>query len=133
MARSYGKNFEPIPDMNDSNLQIARQWLTAFNDHDLDKLLALYADDAVHYSPKLKLRYPETNGLIEGKANLQAWWKDAFIRLPTLQYKATSLTANSERVFMEYVRRVEGEADMLIAEVLEIENDLIVASRVYHG
>lgn len=87
----------------------------------------------MHYSPKLKLRHPETNGLIKGKENLHAWWKDAFDRLPTLQYKATSLTANSERVFMEYVRLVKGEESMLVAEVLEINDNLIVSSRVYHG
>ncbi len=119
--------------MNNDLLHIARQWLSAFNEHNLEKLLALYAQDAVHYSPKLKLRHPETNGLIKGKENLHAWWKDAFDRLPTLQYKATSLTANSERVFMEYVRLVKGEESMLVAEVLEINDNLIVSSRVYHG
>ena len=119
--------------MNSDLLHIARQWLSAFNEHNLEKLLALYAQDAVHYSPKLKLRHPETNGLIKGKENLRAWWKDAFDRLPTLQYKATSLTANSERVFMEYTRMVEGEGNILVAEVLEINDNLIVSSRVYHG
>ena len=34
---------------------------------------------------------------------------------------------------MEYIRRVDNEPDMLVAEVLEIKNGLIVASRVYHG
>ena len=119
--------------MNDSNLRVAKKWLAAFNEHHLEKLLALYADDAVHYSPKLKLRHPETNGLIKGKGNLGAWWKDAFDRLPTLQYEPTSLTANQERVFMEYIRKVAGDDDMLVAEVLQIKNNLIVASRVYHG
>ena len=119
--------------MNNDLLHIARQWLSAFNDHKLETLLSLYAEDAVHYSPKLKLRHPETNGLIKGKENLRTWWKEAFDRLPTLQYRATSLTANAERVFMEYIRIVQGEENILVAEVLEIKNNLIVASRVYHG
>ncbi len=119
--------------MNNTTLHIARQWLSAFNDRHLDRLLSLYADDAVHYSPKLKIRQPETKGLISGKAALQAWWKDSFERLPSLHYEATSLTANRERVFMEYTRIVPGEENVLVAEVLEIKDDLIVASRVYHG
>ena len=119
--------------MNNSNIQIASNWLAAFNEHNLEKLLALYADDAIHYSPKLKVRHPETKGLIKGKENLRSWWKDAFDRLPTLQYEATSLTANQERVFMEYTRKVAGDEDMFVAEVLEIKNNLIVSSRVYHG
>ena len=34
---------------------------------------------------------------------------------------------------MEYTRKVEGENDMEIGEVLEIKNGKIVFSRVYHG
>ena len=117
----------------ENNQEIASAWFAAFNDHDLEKLLSLYDDAAQHYSPKLKIRQPETNGLVSGKAALRAWWRDAFDRLPTLEYKPTSFTANNDRVFMEYIRKVTGEADMLVAEVLEIKAGLIVASRVYHG
>ena len=95
--------------------------------------MALYDDNAAHYSPKLLIAKPKTKGLIQGKSELRAWWQDAFDRLPTLHYKVTSLTANSDRVFMEYMRQVEGEADLLVAEVLEIKDGKIVFSRVYHG
>lgn len=112
---------------------IAKQWFAAFNDHNIENLLALYADEAQHHSPKLKIRQPETGGWVKGKVSLRIWWQDSFERLPSLQYIPTSFTANDQRVIMEYVRKVHGEEDMLIAEVLEIENSLIVASRVYHG
>lgn len=112
---------------------IANKWFEAFNEHNLEKLLSLYHQDAAHYSPKLKVRQPETNGLVRGKEALRAWWQDAFDRLPTLHYKVTTLTADEDRVFMEYIRQVEGEPDMLVAEVLEIKQGQIVASRVYHG
>ena len=112
---------------------IARQWFAAFNTHQLEALLSLYADKAEHYSPKLKLRQPETNGLIIGKDALRTWWQDAFERLPDLHYKVTSLTANEERVFMEYLRMVPGEETLPVAEVLEIKEGKIIASRVYHG
>lgn len=115
------------------NTNIANAWFKAFNEHNLENLLALYDDNAEHYSPKLKIRQPETNGLVRGKTALRAWWQDAFDRLPTLHYKVTSLTANDERVFMEYIRQVTNEPDMPIAEVLEVKDDMIIASRVYHG
>ncbi|MCD6012110.1 MAG: hypothetical protein K0Q79_1972 [Flavipsychrobacter sp.] len=115
------------------SLSIAQQWFAAFNEHNLEKLLSLYDDNAQHYSPKLKIRQPETNGHVTGKAALRAWWRDAFDRLPTLRYEPTTITANNDRVFMEYIRHVEHEADMLVAEVLEIKDGVIVASRVYHG
>ena len=115
------------------NLSIAHAWFEAFNSHNLEKLISLYDQDAEHFSPKLKLRFPETNGLVIGKDALRKWWKDAFERLPSLKYKVTSLTANSDRVFMEYIRQVENEESMMVAEVLEIKEGVIVSSRVYHS
>ncbi|MBA9073710.1 ketosteroid isomerase-like protein [Flavobacterium gossypii] len=112
---------------------IAFKWFDAFNSHQLEQLLSLYDDEARHFSPKLKIRKPETNGFVEGKQALREWWQDAFERLPSLHYKVTSLTANGDRVFMEYIRNVDGEDDMLVAEVLDVKNGKIIASRVYHG
>ena len=117
----------------EKNLSIAMLWFEAFNAHNLEKLLSLYDDDAEHFSPKLKILRPETEGLISGKDALRNWWHDAFNRLPSLNYKVTSLTSNSDRVFMEYVRTVENEETMFVAEVLEIKEGRIIASRVYHG
>lgn len=112
---------------------IAFKWFDCFNNKELEKLLSLYDDEAVHFSPKLKVRQPETQGLISGKEALRSWWQEAFERLPSLHYKVTSLTANGDRVFMEYIRKVENETDLLVAEVLEVKNEKIIASRVYHG
>lgn len=119
--------------MNSTNRAIALAWFEAFNAKDLDKLLALYHDDAEHYSPKLKLRYPESNGLIKGKPALRSWWRDSFDRIPTLEYEMISLTANESRVFMEYIRHMDGEEDLRVGEVLEITADKIKSSRVYHS
>ena len=117
----------------EKNLSIAHLWFEAFNAHNLEKLVSLYDDDAQHFSPKLKIRHPETKGLITGKDALRSWWKDSFDRLPTLHYKVTSLTSNSNSVFMEYTRTVAGEDEMLVAEILEVRDGKIIASRVYHG
>jgi predicted SnoaL-like aldol condensation-catalyzing enzyme len=117
----------------EKNLSIAHLWFETFNAHNLEKLLSLYDDEAQHYSPKLKIHHPETNGLVIGKEALRTWWKEAFDRLPSLHYKVTSLTSNSDRVFMEYTRIVANEDDLLVAELLEIKEGHIIASRVYHG
>lgn len=119
--------------MSATNRNIARLWFEAFNTQDLEALLSLYAFDAEHFSPKLKVRQPETNGLIQGRDALRSWWKDAFDRLPTLNYEVLKLTADEEQVFMEYIRHVQGEDDLRVGEVLEIRDGMIVASRVYHG
>jgi ketosteroid isomerase-like protein len=116
-----------------TNKEIAHRWFEAFNEHDLEKLLSLYDENAVHYSPKLKIHQPETNGLIEGKAALRNWWADAFHRLPELHYEVIRLTSDEGIVFMEYIRQTPGEDDLRVGEVLEIKGGKIVASRVYHS
>ncbi|MFM2203578.1 MAG: hypothetical protein RLZZ605_542, partial [Bacteroidota bacterium] len=96
-------------------------------------LLALYDDNASHYSPKLKIHQPETEGLIKGKAQLRAWWKDAFERLPALQYEPLVILHNEHCLFFEYLRHTPLEATMQIAEKLELRDGKIIASRVYHS
>jgi hypothetical protein len=93
----------------------------------------LYDDNAEHFSPKLKIRKPETQGLIKGRAQLLGWWKDAFDRLPTLHYKPNYFIADADKIFMEYVRSVNGEEDLVVGEVLFFKNGKIIASKVFHG
>jgi len=119
--------------MTARNEAIARAWVDAFNAHDVPRLVALYADDCVHLSPKLRVQRPETGGKVEGKAALTAWWTEALQRLPGLRYEATTITANADRVFLEYLRHVPGEPALAVAEVFEVRGGRIATSRVYHG
>ena len=117
----------------DELVALARRWLACFEAKDLEGLLALYAEDARHTSPKIRALHPETGGFLVGKPALRAWWADAFRRLPGLRYEERTLTSDGARVFMEYVRHAPGEPDLHVAEVLEVAGGVIVASRVYHG
>ncbi len=114
-------------------LRIAKRWLACFERQDAEALVALYAEDARHTSPKLRVQRPETGGFLVGREALRAWWLDAFRRIPQLRYEEKSLTADGDRVFMEYIRHAPNEPDLPVAEVLEVRAGLIVASRVYHG
>jgi ketosteroid isomerase-like protein len=113
--------------------ELAERWLACFERRDLDGLLALYRDDATHTSPKIRVRHPETGGMLRGKTAMRAWWADAFARLPSMRYEPTAITADDARVYMEYVRRVDGEPDLPVAEVLDVAGGQIIASRVFHG
>lgn len=114
-------------------IALARRWLASFERADLEGLLALYADDAVHTSPKIRARQGG-DGVLRGVPALRAWWGDAFARLPGLRYVERTLTAEPPRVFMEYTRVAPGEPDMPVAEILVVgPAGLIVESRVYHG
>ncbi|MBL8842263.1 MAG: nuclear transport factor 2 family protein [Planctomycetes bacterium] len=130
---------------------MTRAWLAAFNDRQLDALLALYAADARHFSPKLLARRPETKGLVVGQAALRDWWADCFERLPGLHYAERTIAtapldgaaraaraaqpgdAGEGRVLLEYERTVPGEAPLAVAEAFTVRGGRIVESRVYHG
>ena len=112
---------------------IAERWLEAFNNGDVSQLVSLYAEDCTHTSPKIRTLHPETEGQLRGREALTLWWSEAMKRLPGLKYQKTSITANDERVFLEYVRHAPDSAPMPVAEVFEIRSGEIWASRVYHG
>ncbi|CAN5170669.1 nuclear transport factor 2 family protein [soil metagenome] len=119
--------------MNNKNLTILNKWFEGFNSKNLDLLLSLYDENAEHFSPKLKLRQPETEGWIKGKAQLREWWKDAFERLPQLNYQLNYSIADDKSIFAEYIRTVPGEDDLIVGEVLFIKNGLIIKSKVFHS
>ena len=113
--------------------EIARLWMLAFNEHQIENLLELYHENAIHFSPKLKERKPETNGLIIGKIALRDWWTDAFLRLPSLSYEPVQFISDEHNIFMDYIRHVDGALDLRVGELLKIENGKIIESRVYHS
>jgi hypothetical protein len=119
--------------MSEDNTAIGRKWLDAFNRHDVDALVALYADGATHTSPKIRALHPETGGKLVGKEAMSSWWRESNARLPNLFYEQTNITADARRVIVEYIRHAPGQEPMPVAEAFDIEGGKIVASRVYHG
>jgi ketosteroid isomerase-like protein len=115
------------------NEEIAHAWLAAFNAWDVDALVALYADDATHTSPKIRALHPDTGGKLVGREAMANWWRESNARLPGLRYELIALTANEDRVFVEYLRHAPNQEVMPVAEVFDVREGRIVASRVYHG
>jgi ketosteroid isomerase-like protein len=115
------------------NEQLARAWLEAFNRYDVDALVALYAEEATHTSPKIRALHPDTGGKLRGREAMARWWRESNARLPGLRYELTALTANDERVFIEYLRHAPGQEPMPVAEVFDVRDGRITASRVFHG
>lgn len=117
----------------EANAKMGRSWLAAFNAHDVEALVQLYAADATHTSPKIRALHPESGGKLHGHAALKAWWSDAISRLPTLRYEELTVTASDDRVFLEYLRHASDGPPYPVAEVFDVRGAKIIASRVYHG
>ena len=116
-----------------SPLDIGNAWLAAFNARDLDQLVGLYAEDAVHESPKLKIAKPETKGLITGRRALFEWWMSSFEKFPSLRYEAHRVSGSGDHVWLHYRRMAPGEPVYDVAELLLIKNGKIIRSAVFHS
>lgn len=111
---------------------MARRWLAAFNAADVDAVVELYAEDAVHESPKIRKTMPGSGGKLIGKAAMREWWKQALGRQPSITYELTALTSDDSRAVIEYIRRAPGEEPLAVAEAFEVRDGKIVHSIVYH-
>jgi ketosteroid isomerase-like protein len=131
MPTAFAGTYHPA--MPSDPMSLARAWIEAFNAHDVDALVSLYAPDATHTSPKIRGLHPETGGKLVGREALAHWWRESIERIPGLRYEPTAFTASADRVFIEYVRHAPGQPDMPVAEAFDVRDGQIVASRVYHG
>jgi len=56
----------------------AKDWLAAWNAHDLERVLELYEPEFEFSSPILAKRIPQSHGRLRGKAAARAYWSAAF-------------------------------------------------------
>ena len=67
----------------------AEAWEKAWNAHDLETVLALFADDVLFTSPLAKRLDPTSDGVVRGKAALRAYWSAGLAKAPELRFEVT--------------------------------------------
>jgi predicted SnoaL-like aldol condensation-catalyzing enzyme len=114
--------------------QIYKLWDDALGKKDLEASLALYADDASIESPLVRHLLKTNQGIVKGKENLRQFITLVFQTNP-LQRKRfrTGFFTDGRRVTWEYPRVSPEGTQMDLFEVMEVENGLIKAHRVYWG
>lgn len=105
----------------------AREWIDAWNRHDLDGVLAHYRDDFRMASPYIAAIAGEPSGTLEGKAAVAAYWRQALARMPTLRFELVSALAGTDSVVICY-KGVRGMA----AEVFFFDADGKVSRAAAH-
>ena len=66
--------------------EFAAEWERNWNAHDLDALLAHFAEDVVFTSPVAAQLLPDGDGVIRGREALRAYWSYALGLLPDLHF-----------------------------------------------
>lgn len=97
--------------------QFAKDWIAAWNAHDLDAILDHYTDDFVFYSPVIIKLIGEPSGQLQGKEQLRKYWKIALAIAPNLTFVAQHVLVGAQSVTITY-EGIRG----LVAEVFEFND-----------
>jgi len=103
-----------------------KEWISAWNSHDLDRILSHYTDDFIMESPIALKRLPETAGVVKGKEAVRAYWKMGLELNPTLHFKLHEVLVGVNSITMYYVNTTTGKNT---AEVLLLNEE----GKAYHG
>jgi hypothetical protein len=97
-------------------------WVSAWNAHDLDALMAHFHDDVVFTSPVAAQIVPGSGGVLRGKEALRAYWTEGLRRIPDLQFTVERVFAGVSALVISY-RNQRGN---LVDEVLVFADGLVI-------
>jgi ketosteroid isomerase-like protein len=103
----------------------AAAWAAAWNAHDLDAVLAHFAEDVVFTSP-IAARLLGGDGIVRGKDALRAYWAQALPLNPDLRFTVAGVYVGVDTVVVNY----RNQKDVLCCEVLHFADGLVVSG---HG
>ena len=90
--------------MTDAN-EFGREWIEAFNSHDLARILSHYEDDVVLTSPRAKEIIGSPDGNVRGKAALSDYLRAALTRMPDLTFTLVRSYSGVGSVVVEYTTK----------------------------
>ncbi len=102
--------------------KFSAEWLDAWNAHDLEAILAHFADEVVFSSP-LALQIVEgSDGVLRGKEALRAYWREGLRRNAELHFEIEDLYLGVDTIVIHY----RNQSGALVNEVLTFEGPLVV-------
>jgi len=102
--------------------QFAAEWIAAWNEHDLRRVLSHYTEDFEMSSPKIVEIAGEASGRLVGKAAVDAYWTKALARTPDLHFELLAVLHGIDSAVL-YYRRAGGQ---LAAEVFYFNSEGLV-------
>lgn len=108
--------------------RFAADWIDSWNAHDLDRVLAHYADDFEMSSPIIIQIADEPSGMLRGKPAVAAYWRKALDLVHDLHFELISILAGVSTITL-YYRGVRGR---LVAEVFHFDSGQKVSRAFAH-
>jgi ketosteroid isomerase-like protein len=98
--------------------EFAREWVEAWNSHDIDRILTHYDDEVVLVSP-VALNLLKDDGSVRGKDALRAYFTRGLEAYPDLRFDLIEVLWGLETVVLIYSNNVRGNKT---AEVMQISS-----------
>jgi len=98
---------------------LGKQWIDAWNSHDLERILALYSDDSEMTSDKISLLGFDPTGTLRGKDRLRQYWSKGLQLIPDLHFTLINVYVSPDSLVVFY----ENERGAKICEYLRLNAD----------
>jgi len=82
--------------------QFAREWIEAWNSHDLDRIMTHYAENFEMSSPVIRQLMNIDSGTIKGKIEVRAYWEKALANIPDLHFELVDAYSGVNSVVIQY-------------------------------
>ena len=82
--------------------RFGKDWIEAWNSHDLDRVLSHYSEDFVMSSPHIAVIAGEPGGVLKGKRAVGDYWRLALSRFPDLHFELLATFAGADSVAIQY-------------------------------
>jgi len=82
--------------------RFGKEWIEAWNSHDLDRILSHYSEDFVMSSPHIAVIAGEPSGVLKGKRAVGDYWRRALSRFPDLRFELLATFAGADSVAIHY-------------------------------
>lgn len=102
--------------------QLVEEWIEAWNNHDLDRIVAHYTDDIVFSSPFVASVGGVATGTLCGRAELRAYFKAALNKFPSLRFELRAVFHGTDAMTIVY----KSVNDLLAAETMVLSDDFLV-------
>ncbi|MCK1394015.1 nuclear transport factor 2 family protein [Bradyrhizobium sp. 1] len=108
---------------------LGRTWVAAWNTRDLERVLALYAEDTVMTSDRIPELGFDASGTVRGKESLRAYWGKGLKLIPNLHFTIIDVYVSPDSLVVFY----ENERGKKICEYLRVNDaGLIVQGSANH-
>jgi len=82
--------------------KFADEWISAWNSHDIEKILEHYSEDFEITTPMLKTLLGSDSATLKGKEAISLYWQNALKKVPDLHFTFLDVTVGVDSIVLYY-------------------------------